>query len=147
MTRVMGAKRTPLDRVNRAVYNLATTTDALEQRLEEVDERTTALAIGQGAISAALDRTEALARTVAGLEARAHVLESVQARMAKVDVGAAVVLAGPARLWVLGQISAGRWAETLSDWLNGKRLFLPADFGLSAWPELPEGAEEDPIPW
>jgi len=133
--------------VNRAVYALACSTDALEQRLEEVDERTTALAIGQGAIAAALDRTEALAGTLERLEARAVVLELATAKLARVTVSDAMGLAGPALAWVKGEISTGRWAEVLTEWQNGKRSWTADDCGLPSWPEPPPWMGEEDIVW
>lgn len=122
--------------------------DDAEARIEEVDLRTTALAIGQGNISAALDRTEALTDKLEALENRAILLEAAMAKRAKVPIRHVLGLAGPALAWVKGDITAGRMAEVLSAWLNGQHEWKAEDVGLEAWPEPPEWmAEEDHIPW
>lgn len=135
-------------RVDEVATRLYALVEATEARIEEVDERTTALAIGQGNIGAALDRTEALVARLDGLESRAAVLEAAYAKRAKVTISRAIVLGGPALAWVKGDISAGRFAEVLTAWLNGKDHFTAEDVGLEAWPEPPEWmGDEDHIPW
>lgn len=145
VTRKTAPERTRVDEVAQRLYALVAST---EERLEEVDLRTTSLAIGQGNIAAALDRTEALVAKLDGLESRAVLLEAAMAKRARVPVRHALGLAGPALAWVKGDISAGRWAEVLTDWLNGQREWSPHDVGLEAWPEPPEWmTDEDHIPW
>jgi hypothetical protein len=121
--------------------------DEAEARLEEVDLRTTALAIGQGNVSAALDRTEALTDKLESLESRAIVLEAAMAKRAKVTISRAIGLGGPALAWVKGDITTGRWAEVLTDWLNGKDRWVAEDVGLETWPEPPAWMGEDDMPW
>ncbi len=145
----MGGTKPTVAKVGEELALLLRALDEAEARLEEVDLRTTSLAIGQGNIGAALERTEALTDKLESLEARAVVLEAAYAGRAKVPVRHVLGLAGPALAWVKGEISAGQWAEVLTAWQNGQREWTAADVGLEAWPEPPEwmAKVEDDLPW
>jgi hypothetical protein len=134
-------------RLTREVSGLLILADEVEQRLDEVDERSTQLAVGAGNIAHALERTAMLVEKLDELENRSLVVEAAFAGRARVTPQRAVQLAGPALAWVKGEISASKWAEVLTAWSNGQRQFSAADMGLEAWPEPPAWMGEDQIPW